>query len=301
MRINEAAEQLGLSQRALKYYEKEGLLEVRRDENGYRNYSAQDLERLKKISLYRKLGIAIKDIESLLNIEDPARLREILAQKRDQLQQDQTQLQSLEKYLNDGNLDEAFQQIDYETIGQAFQDMFPGFTGYYFMYHFMPYLQMRITTPEQQAAYQRILTFWDTTTIQVPLFTRLISYLQYKLNRLNLFDQTETMEKRMRQMIEMSDHDYEKLKKQVLSGVKMKTSFPMKYHPAFVSQRKFMKRLQDAGYNDIFIPSMIELSPAYKRYHDALTAINQRLCDDLGLYYDSNYVLRMRKKDSVQA
>ncbi len=294
MRINEVAEQLGLSQRALKYYEKEGLLEVRRDENGYRNYSAQDLERLKKISLYRKLGIAIKDIESLLNTEDPARLREILAQKRDQLQQDQTQLQSLEKYLNDGNLDEAFQQIDYETIGQAIQDMFPGFTGYYFMHHFMPYLQMRITTPEQQAAYQRILTFWDTTTIKVPLFTRLISYLQYKLNRLNLFDQTETMEKRMRQMIEMSDHDYEKLKKQVLSGVKMKTSFPMKYHPAFVSQRKFMKRLQDAGYNDIFIPSMIALSLDYKRYHDALTAVNQRLCDDLGLYYDSNYVLRLK-------
>ncbi len=299
MRINEAAEQLGLSQRALKYYEKEGLLEVRRDENGYRNYNAQDLERLKKISLYRKLGIAIKDIESLLNTEDPARLREILAQKRDQLRQDQTQLQSLEKYLDDGNLDEAFQQIDYETIGQAIQDMFPGFTGYYFMHHFMPYLQMRITTPEQQAAYQRILTFWDTTTIQVPLFTRLISYLQYKLNRLNLFDQTETMEKRMRQMIEMSDHDYEKLKKQVLSGVKMKTSFPMKYHPAYVSQRKFMKRLQDAGYNDIFIPSMIALSPAYKRYHDALTAVNQRLCDDLGLYYDSNYVLKLKKKDSV--
>ena len=42
MRINEAAEHLGLSQRALKYYEKEGLLEVRRDENGYRNYSTQD-------------------------------------------------------------------------------------------------------------------------------------------------------------------------------------------------------------------------------------------------------------------
>ena len=297
MRINEAAEHLGLSQRALKYYEKEGLLEVRRDENGYRNYSTQDLERLKKISLYRKLGIAIKDIESLLNTEDPVRLREILAQKRDQLQQDQTQLQSLEKYLDDGNLDEAFQQIDYETIGQAIQDMFPGFTGYYFMHHFMPYLQMRITSPEQQAAYQRILTFWDTTTIQVPLVMRLNSYLQYKLNRLNLFDQTETMEKRMRQMIEMSDHDYEKLKKQVLSGVKMKTSFPMKYHPAFVSQRKFMKRLQDAGYNDIFIPSMIALSPAYKRYHDALTAVNQRLCDDLGLYYDSNYVLRLKKKD----
>ena len=110
----------------------------------------------------------------------------------------------------------------------------------------------------------------------------------------------EMMEKRMRQMLEMSEHDYEKLKKQVLSGVKLKTSFPMKYHPVFVSQRKFMKRLQDAGYNDLFIPSMIALSPAYKRYHDALTAINRRLCDDLGLYYDSNYVLRLKKKAPAQ-
>lgn len=300
MRMNEAAEQLGLSQRAIKYYEKEGLLKVKRDENDYRNFDEHDLERLKKITLYRKLGIAVKDIENLLKTEDSARLREIFAQKRDQLRQDQTQLQLLEKYLNDGNLDEAFQQIDYETIGQAIQDMFPGFAGYYFMHHFMPYLQIRITTPEQQEAYRRILAFWDTTVIKIPLVMRLISYLQYKLNHLQLLDQMEMMEKRMQQMIEMSDHDYEKLKKQVLSGVKLKTSFPMKYHPVFVSQRKFMKRLQDAGYNDIFIPSMIALSPAYKRYHDALTAINQRLCDDLGLYYDSNYVLRLKKKTPAQ-
>ena len=69
--------------------------------------------------------------------------------------------------------------------------MFPGFTGYYFMHHFMPYLQMRITTPEQQALISADSDVWDTTTIHVPLFTRLISYLQYKLNRLNLFDQTK--------------------------------------------------------------------------------------------------------------
>ena len=96
MRMDEAAEQLGLSQRAIKYYEKEGLLKVKRDENGYRNFDEHDLERLKKITLYRKLGIAVKDIENLLKTEDSARLREIFAQKRDQLRQDQTQLQLLE-------------------------------------------------------------------------------------------------------------------------------------------------------------------------------------------------------------
>lgn len=56
MRIHEAAEQLGLSQRAIKYYENEGLLKVGRDENGYRNYTQQDLNQLKKISLYRPIG-----------------------------------------------------------------------------------------------------------------------------------------------------------------------------------------------------------------------------------------------------
>ena len=69
----------------------------------------------------------------------------------------------------------------------------------------------------------------------------------------------------------------------------------MRFHPAFVSQRKFMRELQDKGYNDIFIPNMKKLSPDYKKYHDALTAMNQRICSELGLYYDTNYNL-VRKK-----
>lgn len=296
MRINEAAEQLGLSQRAIKYYEKEGLLKVGRDENGYRNYSQQDLDQLKKISLYRRLGIGVKDIEDLLKSEDSSRLREILIQKQNQLHQDHMQMQALEKYLSEGDLDEALQTIDYETIAQAMQDMFPGFTGYYFMHHFMPYLQIQITTPQQQAAYQRILAFWDSVSIKIPLFMRLTSFVQYKLSGEKAFSQAEQMDNQMKQMIELSDQDYEKLKKQVMQGVKLKTSFPMKYHPAFIAQRKFMKQLQDCGYNDIFIPSMIALSPAYKTYHEALDRMNQRMCEDLGLYYNTNYELVLKKK-----
>lgn len=46
--------------------------------------------------------------------------------------------------------------------------------------------------------------------------------------------------------------------------------------------------------NDIFIPNMIVLSPKYKEYHDSLTSINNRTCNDLELYYDSNYNLIMK-------
>ena len=68
MLLNEIINEVGMTKRAVKYYEEKGLLSVDKDNNGYRNYTAQDVETLKKISVYRKLGISIKDIQSLLKL-----------------------------------------------------------------------------------------------------------------------------------------------------------------------------------------------------------------------------------------
>ncbi len=68
--LNEIINEVGMTKRAVKYYEEKGLLSVDKDNNGYRNYTAQDVETLKKISVYRKTGISIKDIQSLLETGD---------------------------------------------------------------------------------------------------------------------------------------------------------------------------------------------------------------------------------------
>ena len=91
-----------------------------------------------------------------------------------------------------------------------------------------------------------------------------------------------------------TEAEYEKLKKQVQDGVKMKNNPLYKYSPAGFTQRKFMKELQNKGYNDIFIPNMIALSPKYREYHDALTSLNNRICQELGLYYDTDFHLVQR-------
>ena len=57
--MNEIINEVGMTKRAVKYYEEKGLLSVDKDSNGDRNYSAQDVETLKKISVYRKLGICL--------------------------------------------------------------------------------------------------------------------------------------------------------------------------------------------------------------------------------------------------
>ena len=62
MQINEVIQKVDLTKRAIKYYEEQGLISVNKDKNGYRNYSEEDVKTLKEISVYRKLGISIKDI-----------------------------------------------------------------------------------------------------------------------------------------------------------------------------------------------------------------------------------------------
>lgn len=66
MKINEIEKLLGLSKANIRYYENEGLINPSRTENGYRNYNETDINLLKKIIIYRKLGISISQIKAVL-------------------------------------------------------------------------------------------------------------------------------------------------------------------------------------------------------------------------------------------
>lgn len=295
MRINEVVKQVDLTKRAIKYYEEKGLLSVRKDDNGYRNYTDEDIEILKEISVYRKLGISIDDIKKLLNNKDKQILEKIYKEKLNKVEEFKNEVQCLKDFIDNDNVEEIYMNLDYETIGKEIQDMIPGFYGYYFMNHFMPYLQIKIETKEQQEAYKRIIEFWDNTDIKIPLFMKISSFIMYKLlTKKDMNKMIEEMDAKIKYFTNISEEEYDKLKKQTEKGVKIKNSILFKYHPAYISQRKFMKNLQDSGYNDIFIPSMIQLSPKYKEYHEALKKVNQRICNDLGLHYDSNYNLIMK-------
>lgn len=299
MQINEVTQQVVLSKRAIKYYEEQGLLTVKKDSNGYRNYTEENLTTLKEIAVYRKLGINISDIKQLLKSKDIQLLETIYEQKASDLHVQQKQLEALRSYIQDHNVDRIYESVDYQTIAQALQDMIPGFYGYYFMNHFMPYLQIPITTKEQRIAYENIIQFWDNTTIRIPFFMKLLNFIFYRFTpKASMEQMVSRMESQIQQYLNPSEEEYKKLKEQTIRNVKLKNSLFYKYHPIFISQRKFMKQLQKQGYNDIFIPNMIALSPKYKEYHDALMNINNRICNDLGLFYDSNYNLILKKPNN---
>lgn len=296
MKINEVIKEVNLSKRAIKYYEEEGLLKIKRDHNGYRNYSKENIETLKEIAVYRKLGISIHDIKKIQKHNHHEILLEVLEKMESELSQKSDEVEALRQYIQTHNIDDIYQQLDYQTIADAIQDAIPGFIGYYFVSHFLPYLQIKIETKKQQEAFERIVEYWDNTTIHLPLSYKVVGYIFYRfMPKPAMKDMVKKMDQSILDYTQITPEKYEKLKKQVLKGVKIKNSFFYKYSLAGLSQRKLMKELQNKGYNDIFIVNMMKLSPKYKEYHDALESVNKRICDDLGLYYDSNYQLVMKK------
>jgi len=71
MKINEIETLLGLSRANIRFYEKEGLLFPIRTQNGYREYSEEDIAILKKIIIFRKLGLSLPEIKEILNGTTP--------------------------------------------------------------------------------------------------------------------------------------------------------------------------------------------------------------------------------------
>ena len=290
MLLNEIINEVGMTKRAVKYYEEKGLLSVDKDSNGYHNYSAQNVETLKKISVYRKLGIGIKDIQSLLESDDQSILLRIYQEKlKEKILQD-SELETLKQFINDGNADKANELLEYQTDENAIESLLPGKEwGDYFKNHFKPFLNVRLRTPEQKQALRNILEYCDETTLKIPFMMRIGAKIAG-----GIAQETRTADEMIAYYRDMSESEYERLKEMAWKGAKMKTGI-MKYHPSFVAQRKMQKEFQDKGYNDIFIPNLMVLSPKYAEYKKALDTMNDRICRELGLYYDSNYNLVIKK------
>ncbi len=65
MKIQDLEKELNITRSNIRFYEKEGLINPPRKENGYRDYSDEDIAKLKKIIIFRKLGISVADIKSI--------------------------------------------------------------------------------------------------------------------------------------------------------------------------------------------------------------------------------------------
>lgn len=72
--IKQVATKLNCNPNAIRFYERKGLVNPDRDENGYRKYSDKEVELLQFILLYRQLGFSIEGIKKICAQEGKSQL-----------------------------------------------------------------------------------------------------------------------------------------------------------------------------------------------------------------------------------
>ena len=68
MNIGTASEKSGLPPKTIRYYEEIGLLKADRSGNGYRDYSMDDVHRLRFLQRSRGLGFSVEECRQLLSL-----------------------------------------------------------------------------------------------------------------------------------------------------------------------------------------------------------------------------------------
>ena len=132
MKIKQVEELVGITRKNIRFYEEQGLLNVERAENGYREYHTADIARLQEIKLFRKMDISIEEMRALFekrkslqfcleqHLGELERRREGLVKMQEMCQRLIAEHQSLDT-LNAENCLEEIEQMEKE--GARFMDV----------------------------------------------------------------------------------------------------------------------------------------------------------------------------------
>lgn len=98
MTTHEVEEMLSITKKTLIYYENEGLVKPVRDGNNYRNYSQEDVSKIKFILLLREMDVTIEEIKQIIN--DKKSIRDVLENKKDMIKKQHLDLENIDERIN---------------------------------------------------------------------------------------------------------------------------------------------------------------------------------------------------------
>lgn len=277
--INETAKRCDITKKAVQYYVKQGLVTPNVLENGYKDFTEQDVKLLKQIVLYRRLGLSIGEIKRVL--ENQNEVKSILHQRTLELEREKVK-QELLKRLDAGenieSLEQEINNINSNTIIiKKLLDLFPSYYGKFFSLNFSRYLTGKIETEEQKEAFDEIIDFFDN----VPDMDIPVDLQKYLDDYLEEYSSEQGIEK-INHILQEKDYaiqnidEFVKNNKEILDEyTKVKQSDEYKNSPAYRLMTLMKQFCITNGYYDVFIPAMRKLSPLYNEYYEQMLKANE--------------------------
>lgn len=266
----------GLTRKAIEYYEEKGFINPHKAENGYRDYSYKDLEILIKVSLLRKLGISIIDIDRCLS-SDGDSLASVLRKKQYQLEIDKKReviLEMVVKGERNELIDEKISLIEIEeTIFEKLELAFPGHFGQMLFVAYQPFLSEPLEN-EGKDAFNQFVDYLDN----LPSLELTKEEKDYIENISAIYDMKTLKDINQSKYLAIENVDeWLKDNEEVISQYEIYKN-SQEYQNSMMKQiqDKFQCFMQDNKYYEIAIPLIRKFSKSYDEYYEKLLKANEQ-------------------------
>ena len=267
MSIDEAAERSGMTKKAIEYYCMKGLLSPRVSENGYKDFSEEDVACLKKISLLRNLGVSVEDIRELLSGKDDTALRRTIEKQETILRRRKEQNEMLKELEASQDWDAVYLKAAAAESRQSVTDRltaaFPGFWGKYLALHFGQFLQEPVRTGDQEKALREVCDYLDSVQLEVP------EELKDCLDEMDTDIGRQAADQADAALSEAAEDPEGWLKnnREIIDQyLEFQKTAEYRNSPGAKLKELIREFNEEQGYNSVFIPAMRRLSPAYDEY-----------------------------------
>lgn len=281
MRIQEVCKHLNVTRKAVEYYIKQALLRPSVLENGYRDFSQEDVEQIRKIMILRKLGLGIPEIRNVLSAPNPSYLRQQLIRQELRQTNENARLAILRQLSVSGDWQETerkLRSLDQQaTVTDKLLEAFPNDFGLFIVLHFAPFFPDAILSEEQHSAYEEIISYLDDT-ISIDIPTEWSNWLEEQYSELTVTDWRQ-LSTDMIEATRQPEAFWEKHQQKITAYLDFKQSEACQQSPAFQMQQFLHRLQQDSGYHERFIPALKRLSPAYSAYAKQLELADEQLRD----------------------
>ena len=275
MLINEVCKKSNVTKKAIEYYAEHGLISPVTAENGYRQFTDEDVAKLKKISIMRGFGMPVAEIRDVLENNSLSMLLTLLHKNELEMSVMKEKQEIMRQLVSNGDWEAACRQMESlqnrQTILTRILDKFPGGYGQMISLHFSPYLGEPIQTEDQRIAFEEIVGFLDNMKTAIPDDLR--EYLAEAATNTD----PELMRKASEALSSAMDNPqkFAETNKDMLKRYRaFLDSEEYRESPAYRMKECLQQFQSESGYQDVFIPAMRRLSPSYRKYYDSLQTAN---------------------------
>lgn len=276
MKRSEVEKITGLRRKAILYYEEKGLISPAIEENNYRNYSEEDLDRLIKISLYRRLGLSISEIKKILDSNNKE-IGKILRDRDYKIELEKSKKNLLERIIRGDDLKKITDELNTlekeESIYEKLTRIFPGYFGQAFFMTYKPFLKEKLKEDEEEA-FNEYVNFLDSLP-EIDFTEEEKSYIE----NLTSDFKNEDLEKINSEKIKAA-YNFENWLRENENNIKAYEKFleshEYKNSPVKIIRDKIKNYMIENNYYEVALPLIRKMSPAYDDYYKKLLESNEK-------------------------